>query len=393
MTAFDAAFSIGESPGLLAGGTYRVEAALDGETLSTTFEVEGPEPAGEDGGLALGMGATARRLGQTPTTGPPTSGGSGAVGPPVDPTQSPSVTLVHTLIHHAPVDADAGTINVTVFGGVTGGGGRVQVKATMGGGSRTDSFPTDASGLVTRSIDFDPCLLPGGSDLPGTRATFDTTVFEGNAEVASVVDLTRLGEDTARPAVTLNANPLDRVTRGHRRVDHLRRHRPGGPPRVVLAEGRARASGAKGSGRGPGPTGPGRRVEPPALRPEAVEPGHPGVLHGPGGRARDLQDLPGRHRLRRQQERRHLRHLLHGRGLEGPGHGPHEPAALLPDANPGHGRDEAVVGGEGTVSGTVLERRGGFSCGGQATPIFERTYDVTGRRTATAFEVLCRALP
>ncbi len=77
----------------------------------------------------------------------------------------------------------------------------------MGGNTRTVSFPTDEQGLVSKSLDFDPCAHPGGSDLPGTKATFESTLYDGDTVVETVVHLTTLGPDTARPAVTLNADP------------------------------------------------------------------------------------------------------------------------------------------------------------------------------------------
>lgn len=193
VASFDAAYSVGESPGTLTPGTYRVEATLEGESLSTQFEVEAPAETG-----AAGEGAT---------SGPPSSGDSGTVGPPVDPTAGPSETSLFTSVEWAPVDPNASSIKVFVLAGVPGGGGRVEVKATMGGSTRTVSFPTDEAGLVQEILDFDPCVHPGGSDLPGTKATFDTTLYEGNTVAASNTDFTTLGPDTTKPGITINSEP------------------------------------------------------------------------------------------------------------------------------------------------------------------------------------------
>lgn len=43
--------------------------------------------------------------------------------------------------------------------------------------------------------------------------------------------------------------------------------------------------------------------------------------------------------------------------------------------------------------GLVSERRGGFSCGGGPVNVFEGTYEVTGRKTADAFELLINGFP
>lgn len=191
--SFDAAYSVGENPGTLTPGTYRVEATLEGESLSTQFEVEA---SGE-----------AEAAGQGATSGPPSSGDSGAVGPPIAPGQVDE-TALFTFLNHEPVDPNAARIQLMIMAGLEGGSGRVEAKAGMGGGFRTLSFPTDELGLVNKILDFDPCAHPGGSDLPGTGASFEITLFgDGGAGLEAIVYLIRLGPDTARPAVTLNIEP------------------------------------------------------------------------------------------------------------------------------------------------------------------------------------------
>jgi hypothetical protein len=195
VASFQTAYSVGESPGVLTPGTYRVEATLEGESLSTQFEVQAPEGTG-----SAGEGAT---------SGPPTSGDSGAVGPPVLAPGGPSETSIFTLLEWGPVDPTASTIKVFVIAGVSGGGGRVEVEATMGGNTRTVSFPTDETGVVSKILEFDPCVHPGGSDLPGTKATFETTAYQGDTFAASNTDPTTLGPDTTKPGITINSDPPD----------------------------------------------------------------------------------------------------------------------------------------------------------------------------------------
>lgn len=191
--SFDAAYSVGENPGTLTPGTYRVEATLEGESLSTQFEVEA-----SGGAEAAGQGAT---------SGPPSSGDSGAVGPPIAPGQGASGTALLTFLDYEPVDPNAARIQLMIIAGLEGGSGRVEAKATIGGNTRTVSFPTDEQGLLNEILDFEPCAHPGGSDLPGTRAQFEIALYEGDALLETHVHLTTLGPDTARPAVTLNTEP------------------------------------------------------------------------------------------------------------------------------------------------------------------------------------------
>jgi hypothetical protein len=77
----------------------------------------------------------------------------------------------------------------------------------MNGSTRSVQLAAGADGLVTEFLSFRPCSHPGGSDLPGANVSFESILSDGNAEVASVVDLVTLGPDDSRPAVTLNITP------------------------------------------------------------------------------------------------------------------------------------------------------------------------------------------
>lgn len=117
VSSFEAAYSVGENPGVLIAGTYRVEATLEGESRSTQFEVEAPEET-----AAAGQGAT---------SAPPASGDSGAVATPVSGLPEGSGVFIHVL--EAPVDYGPPVIEVGVAAYLPGGGGRLDAKATMGG--------------------------------------------------------------------------------------------------------------------------------------------------------------------------------------------------------------------------------------------------------------------
>lgn len=308
VASFDAAYSVGESPGALTPGTYRVEATLEGESLSTEFEVTGSEGTGAEG--------------QGATSGPPSSGDSGAVGPAFAPGEAqPSATLLETFLDHAPVDPNAPKIVLTILAGVRGGGGKVEAKVTMGGSTRTRSFPTDEVGLVNQALDFDPCVHPGGSDLPGTRAEFEVALYEGDSLFETQVFLTRLGPDTARPAVTLNAEPPSgsQVEPGDEIFFDVtaQEARSGLSWQTGVRDLRVKAI-------------PGEDLVP-QERADSSSP-QPcnrkqwslvtqGSYEVPEDAPATFQDLSDRQRLRRQPERRHLRHLPHRRGVGGHLHG------------------------------------------------------------------------
>jgi hypothetical protein len=193
VASFDAAWSVGRSPGLLTPGTYRVEATLEGERLSTSFEVVA---GGGTGSAAEGA-----------TSGPPVSGDHGMVASPVGDDLDTTGNSLWPHLDHAPTDPDASTIGLSIVAG--GGLARVDATVTMGGNSRTQSFRKDSNDLLRVYLRFDPCAHPGGSDLPGAQASFEVILSEegegGRTESADFI--TRLGPDTARPAVTLHAQP------------------------------------------------------------------------------------------------------------------------------------------------------------------------------------------
>lgn len=197
VASFDAAYSVGKSPGTLTPGTYRVEATLEGESLSTQFEVEAPE--GTDA------------AGESATSGPPASGDSGAVATPVsDVIQQSDEAGVFLAVFHSPVDPGASIITVLLNGRALGGG-RLEGKAMMGGSTRTVSYPLppDDTG-VSKDLDFSPCAHPRGSDLPGTNATFEAAVYKGDTLFVRDTRSTTLGPDETPPVLEVTSNPPPR---------------------------------------------------------------------------------------------------------------------------------------------------------------------------------------
>jgi hypothetical protein len=112
----------------------------------------------------------------------------------------------------APEDPDHPEIVFQFTAGKPGGGATVEAQAFMGEGEtfRVVSYPlTSQQDEVTKTLDFNPCTHPGGSDLPGTRGEFSVSVFEGEsgAITAGGAEFTTLGPDTTKPAITINSQP------------------------------------------------------------------------------------------------------------------------------------------------------------------------------------------
>ena len=205
VTSFQTAYSVGTNPGMLAAGTYRVEAAVAGESLSTRFEVRALATQ------AQGLLATAPDPVEGATPGPPDSGDSGAVGPAIDPdTVFSADTFLAAWLSQEPVDPGVHDIVLEVNAGLQGGGGSVEAYVEMGGSARSLNIPTNSSGLVVTYLRFDPCAHPGGSDLPGASARFTTNLFDDGSDVPvvdTVTNNTELGDDQAAPEIDLNAPP------------------------------------------------------------------------------------------------------------------------------------------------------------------------------------------
>lgn len=212
LASFEAAYSVGTNPGTLLAGTYRVDATFETETSSTTFEVEAPE---SEAAIALSAGAGAREasaIGQGTTSGPPEPGASGTMPTPTAGVgeHGPEVELV---VYAPVVPGRPGPPGIPVGfrAHLPGGNGDVDVLASMGGNTRLVRYPLAAGQeLVADELDFNPCVHPGGSDLPGTLAEFSVNIFRTGDTVAAHEKIaTTLGPDTTKPVVTIISEPHD----------------------------------------------------------------------------------------------------------------------------------------------------------------------------------------
>lgn len=385
---YQTAYSVGRSPGTIATGTYRVEATLEGESLSTTFVVEAPDTESAMASRVAARPAVGGAMGQGATSGPPASGDSGAVGPRFDPETGAASTFLGAWLAQEPVDPGARDIILEIGAGVVGGGARVEANVEMGGNLRTISIPTGNDGLLVRYLSFDPCAHPGGSDLPGTRARFVTNLLgEGSQEFLAdtVQNDTELGDDQTHPEITINAPPPSarRVAPGDEIViDASAQETRDGPTwqtglssfklvadpgGLVGEEQRSDAGSAQPCNSKQWSLASQATYTVPADAPPRI------------GICAIAEDFAG-------NEVSTCFDLYTGEVWEGPLTG----EAFIPGCDPNPvpitGQLEAVVGSDGTVTGTVREVRGSFSCqGGPQSGVLDRTNPFTGTKTAAAF--------
>jgi hypothetical protein len=209
VAAFDWAYSIGKNPGALASGTYKVVASLQGQTQSVEFDVTQK--------AATGGAPVSAQQGQ-----PPVDGGSGETASPVSPTSSylPTpqsaagcqVSLLATkggYLVTPPTDWTADTADVRVWADCAEGGD-LDVYGSVDGGERPvgEMFTTAGSAHDT-TFHFDPCSVPGGSDLPGTTVGFRVIkpagVGTGGTPIANYV--ITLGDDSFAPQLDVFSTP------------------------------------------------------------------------------------------------------------------------------------------------------------------------------------------
>jgi hypothetical protein len=367
VASFEAAYSVGESPGALAFGRYRVEATLEGESRSTQFEVVAPEGATD----------------QSATSGPPASGDSGAVATPVSGLPEGSGVSIHVL--QSPIDYGPPMIEVGVSAYLPGGGGTLQAKATMAGNTRTVSYPVTGAG-VEKWLDFYPCAHPGGSDLPGTKATFESALYVGDTFEASETQFTTLGPDTTKPGITINSEPPagSQVEPGDEiLLDATAQENRNGPSwqtglhTFQLTATPGGQVGEPQQAGSPLPQACDRKqwslstqgtYEVPADAPPVIE------ICG------IAEDFAGNVQTKCNE-------YYAGEVWEGEVTGEAVQAQCSPPSVPLSGGIRLVVAPDGTVTGTVTEARDGFTCAGTPVPAFEGNYTITGTKTATAFEL------
>ncbi|MGB2889265.1 MAG: hypothetical protein WBC04_16350 [Candidatus Acidiferrales bacterium] len=223
------AFSVGKNQGgTLSIGTYKVVATLDGQTKEMEFDVSparkkqkstsnrSDENVFENRSLmqmvawksASSQQAPTRPTGSTAAAGSsPVAGPSGTVpSPPNPPSGAPAsgcndvwVEAVGFMAESVAVQSDGSCLephNVNVSASITGAYQSVG-NYTAGAGVRNFA-----------SFWVDPCWLPGGSDLPGTKVAVKADVLDVLGKtVFSNNDITTLADDTLAPRVNVVSTP------------------------------------------------------------------------------------------------------------------------------------------------------------------------------------------
>ena len=233
----DRAFSIGRSPGaFLLAGSYRVVATLGGETKTLRFDVAQARTAPNNvssrwdnesfsvrpvGLLRQVAWLSAAQTTPSPQTGsstgqgqPPVSGECGTMAGDGGTTafaEFPEDCGVSFTAEYNPpsgyVDLHADALDIDSDGKCVGTT-HIDVCATVNGPrKRVGTYYTTAGrGNYTSAHFFvDPCWLPGGSDLPGTKVIVsgDFGGLMGTLNAVSHDITISLGEDTLAPTVTI----------------------------------------------------------------------------------------------------------------------------------------------------------------------------------------------
>jgi hypothetical protein len=222
------AFSIGKNQGgTLSIGTYKVVATLDGQTKEVEFDVSpakkkqkstsnrSDENVFENRSLmqmVAWKSASWQQAPRTPTgitqeTSPsPVYGPSGIVLPPPNSPSGPTASICDVSVDGIGGSADSVEIlsegnclepyNIKVFASITGA---YQFVGTYGAGARVRMYSV---------YQVDPCWLPGGSDLPGTKVAVKVeNVGATRKTVVSANSVITLGEDTLAPRVNVVSTP------------------------------------------------------------------------------------------------------------------------------------------------------------------------------------------
>ena len=187
--SFGRAYSTAVSQGVLAAGSYRVSASIDGVSRSVVWVVPGAADStspnvGATGATTAASASPAARSSPvafaaaagSPTPQPPVAGPSGTIPPPSAP--STGCNNDQTMSSEA---EEMFNVVATVFcapaaAGVTYSG---SVFATMASTlvpvGHLEFIPPDLLGGV---FAVDTCSLPGGSDLPGAKLTYEVVVYK-----------------------------------------------------------------------------------------------------------------------------------------------------------------------------------------------------------------------
>ncbi len=374
------AFSQGVSAKGLAPGVYETVAKLGEREVRIPWVVrESTGPGSASAGRAGGALALFSPIAQPyssedwETPSPGTSGWYEPEAPPQEPAPPGPCQLVSVNAGFTPMAGSNGNL------GWIGECSDATLSATVSGppvevAGQETAFP--GQGFVRAQTQ--ACDLPGGSDLPGTVVKWIGDVGEGGTGSDSLA-LPDFGK-TLEAVIQAADNTPTRVQSGYRFI--LRGMAIVVPPALgvekldVTVGGQVIDSVGNVSG---------------TAQPEPCDPGRLGAITNTSYTVPQspppIIDICAKARGFDGTEAESCIQFYTGGAWKGPVTGEGTVPGCSPSTVPVTGDLQIVVGGDGTVTGSVTEVRGAFSCGGTEVPVDEQTYTITGRKTAEAFEL------
>ena len=369
------AFSEGLAPGGLAPGVYETVATLAEREVATPWVVRIAEP--EAGGAAASgeISAAAASTGDEDWNVPePGDSGWNEPQPEASPPPPGPCRILGVHPDFEPfLDAEAKVL-------WDGTCSTMSLAATVAGSPQTLATRTDIdpAGAHLLNAAAEVCSLPGGSDLPGTVVAWTATGSDGQTSEATF-SLPDFGP-TLQALVQSVPEENTRVDPGQR--IQLRGMAVVVPPALGIEKLSLRAGdqlikevGNLSGTASPEPCDYGRfgainhtsyvvPEDPPAV-----------ILICADALGFDGTEATG------------CIEFFTGEVWEGQVTGETVQPRCSPPSVPVSGELRLVVASDGTVSGTVTERRDGYTCAGTPVPPFEGNYTITGTKTATAFEL------
>lgn len=226
VAAYDQAYSIGKNPGTLASGTYKVIAALEGQTEETEFDVSPQKASSRPDAAPVSFHQDATPPTPARQGAPPVSGGSGTIpqseSVSLYPSHTTSTSLCSDLLPNGLYNAyGADVVDVFYRGqcphapqGTLYG---VYVSATVNGPAKVIGTYVADPNASLGDYYIDPCTLSGGSDLPGTKMLVTSSAQDSaGKEVDSSQATYTLADDTLAPRVLLSPPNGTRVNPGQK---------------------------------------------------------------------------------------------------------------------------------------------------------------------------------
>lgn len=368
------AFSQAIAAGGLAPGTYETVATMGEFLVHTPWVVREVEAASTDGTEVRAMGAPAASEDEPWNT--PESGNSGWDDPQTPPASPPPPGPCEVASVHANLEPlTTATGSVYWIGQCT----RMALAATISGPAQEVASEEVTDGSQPFLPGRAPlCELPGASDLPGTVVNWTASGSDG-ATGSATFTVPDFGE-TLEAIIQAAEGTPSRVDPGFK--IELRGMALVIPPALGIKElslfagdqliqtvGNASGSDA------PQPCDPGRLGA--VNRAQYTVPADPPPVIEICAEAVGFDRTKSRSCIE----------FYTGEVWKGEVTGEAVQPKCSPPSLPLGGQLTMSVASDGTVTGTVTEKRPPFTCAGTGVPPFSETYDISGKKTPEAFEV------